>query len=65
MKSMRIELAGLYITHGREQTYKVLIGNFEKKIPLGIYRHRCKNNIKIDLNEIGWEGVYWIHLAQE
>jgi hypothetical protein len=21
-------------------------------------RHRCENNIKTDLQEIGWEGVY-------
>jgi hypothetical protein len=28
---------------------------------------RCKleDNIKIDLKEMGWEGVNWIHLAQD
>jgi hypothetical protein len=23
------------------------------------------NNIKIDLREIGWDGIYWIDLAQD
>jgi hypothetical protein len=23
-----------------------------------------ENNIKIDLNEIGWKGVKWVHLVQ-
>jgi hypothetical protein len=23
------------------------------------------DNIKIDLREIGWDGVYWIYLAQD
>jgi hypothetical protein len=26
-------------------------------------RHRCKDDIKVDLKETGWEGVDWIHLA--
>jgi hypothetical protein len=28
-------------------------------------RHRWKSNIKMDLREIGWEGVNWIHLVQD
>jgi len=28
-------------------------------------RHRCENNIKSDLQEMGWEGVDWIHLFLE
>ena len=28
-------------------------------------RHRCENNIKNDLQEMGWEGVDWIHLFLE
>ena len=24
-----------------------------------------EDNIKIDLNDIGWEGMNWIHLAQD
>jgi hypothetical protein len=28
-------------------------------------RRKCEDNIRTDGSEIGWEGVDWIHLAQE
>jgi hypothetical protein len=28
-------------------------------------RRRWEDNIKMDLRETGWEGVDWIHLAQD
>jgi hypothetical protein len=28
-------------------------------------RSRCKDNIKMGINEKEWEGVNWIHLAQD
>jgi hypothetical protein len=28
-------------------------------------RRRREDNIRMDLMEIGWEGVDWIHLAQD
>jgi hypothetical protein len=31
----------------------------------GCPRHGCEDNIIMDVGEIGWEGVDWIHLAQE
>jgi hypothetical protein len=40
-----------------------LVGKHEGRRLFGRPRHRCENNIKIDLQEIGWEGVYWIHLV--
>jgi hypothetical protein len=36
-----------------------------RKRPLGRPRHRWEINIAMDLEEIGWEGVDWIHLAQD
>jgi hypothetical protein len=27
--------------------------------------HRWENNVRKDLREIGWEGVDWMHLAQD
>jgi hypothetical protein len=33
--------------------------------PLVRGRHRWEDNIKMDLREIGWKGVDWIHLAEE
>jgi hypothetical protein len=34
-------------------------------IPLGRPRRRWVDNIKMDLREIGWDGVGWIDLAQD
>jgi hypothetical protein len=28
-------------------------------------RRRRKDNIRMDLREIGWEGVDWMHVAQD
>jgi hypothetical protein len=33
--------------------------------PLGRPRCRWVDNIKMDLREIGWDGVDWIDLAQD
>jgi hypothetical protein len=43
--------------------YRVLVGRPEGKRPLGRPRHRWKDNIKMDLREIGIDGVNWIQLA--
>jgi hypothetical protein len=45
--------------------YRVLVGNLEGKRPLRRPRGRWVENIKIDLREIGWDGVDWIDLAQD
>jgi len=42
-----------------------LVGKREGKTPLGISRRNWEDNIKMDLREIAWEGVDWMHLAQE
>jgi hypothetical protein len=36
----------------------------KEKRPLGRPRHRWVDNIKMDLREIGWDGVDWIEVAQ-
>jgi hypothetical protein len=45
--------------------YRVLVGRLEGKRPLGRSRRRCEDNIKMDLREIGIDGVNWIQLAQD
>jgi hypothetical protein len=35
------------------------VGKPKGKIPLGIPRCRWVDNIKMDLREIGWDGVDW------
>jgi hypothetical protein len=37
----------------------------EGKRLLGITRHRWEDNIKILLNEIWWQSVDWIDLAED
>jgi hypothetical protein len=38
-------------------TYKTLVRTPELKRPFERSRRRSENNIKIDLKEIGWEGM--------
>jgi hypothetical protein len=45
--------------------YGVLVGGPEGKRPLGKPRHRWKDNIKVDLREMGIDGANWIRLAQD
>jgi len=45
--------------------YRVLVGKPEGKRPLRKYRRRWEDNIKMDLQEVGCEGMDWIELAQD
>jgi hypothetical protein len=45
--------------------YRVLVGRPKVERPLGRPRHRWKENIKMDLGEIGIDGANWIWLAQD
>jgi hypothetical protein len=45
--------------------YRILLGKPERKRPLGRPRRRWVDNIKMDLREIGWDGVDWSDLAQD
>jgi hypothetical protein len=45
--------------------YRVFVGKPEGKRPLGRSRRRWKDNIKMDLREIGITGANWIQLAQD
>jgi hypothetical protein len=44
--------------------YRILVGKPEEKRPLGRPSRRWVNSIKMDLREIGWDGIDWIKLAQ-
>ena len=45
--------------------YRVLVGKPEEKGPLGRPRPRWEDNTKMDLQEVGCEGLDWIDLAQD
>jgi hypothetical protein len=42
-------------------TYNILVGRPEGRGPLGRPRRRWEDNIKLDLREIGFGDVDWIH----
>jgi transcription termination factor 2 len=66
IKSRRMRWAGHVARMEEERSvYTVLVGRPEGKRPLGRPRSRWEDNIKMDLREIGIEGVNWIHLAQD
>jgi hypothetical protein len=43
----------------------IFVGKPEEKRPLGRPSRRWEDNIKMGLQEIGWDGVGWIHLAED
>jgi len=45
--------------------YRVLVGKPEEKRPLGRPRCRWEDIIKMDLQEVGFEGMDWIDVAQD
>jgi hypothetical protein len=49
----------------KRNAYRILVGKPEGKRPLGRPRRRWVDNIKMDLREIGWDGMDWIDLAQD
>jgi hypothetical protein len=45
-------------TNGEKRnTYRILVGKAEGKRPLRRRRRRWVDNIKMDLGEIGWDGM--------
>ena len=50
---------------GEREMLTVILGNAEVQKPLRKIRHRREDDINVNLKEIGWKGVDWIHLAQD
>jgi hypothetical protein len=42
---------------------RILVGKPEEKRPLGRPRPRWVDNIRMDLGEVGWDGVDWMDVA--
>jgi hypothetical protein len=58
------EMGGVCSTYGgKSGAYRILVGRPEARRPLGRPRRRWEDNIKMDLQEVGW-GMDWIELAQ-
>jgi len=47
----------------RRSSYGILVGKPEGKRVLGRSRHRWEDNIRIELEEVGWGGIDWIGVA--
>jgi hypothetical protein len=50
----------------RRGVYRVLVGRPDRKRPLGRPRHRCEDNINMDLQEVGcgaWTGSIWLRIG--
>jgi hypothetical protein len=66
IKLRRMRWAGQVACMGDSKgVYWVLVGKPEGKKPLGRPRHRWKDNINMDLQEVGCGGMEWIDLAQD
>jgi hypothetical protein len=39
------------------EVMRILVGKSEERDHLGRFRHRCEDNIKMDVREMEWEGV--------
>jgi hypothetical protein len=53
-------------TNGEKRNaYRILVRNPEAKRSLGRPRRKWVENIKMDLREIGWDGMDWIDLDQD
>jgi hypothetical protein len=45
--------------------YNILVGRPEGRRPLGRPRLRWVDNIKMDLREIGFGDVVWVHVVED
>jgi hypothetical protein len=43
--------------------YRILVGKPEGIRPLERQKHRLVDNFKMDLRDIGWDGMGWIELV--
>ena len=66
IKSRRMRWVG-HVAHMGERRgiYRDLVGKAEGKRPLGKPKCRWEYNIKMDLQEVGHEGMDWIELAED
>jgi hypothetical protein len=66
IKVMRMRWAGNVARMGEVRgAYNILVGRSEGRRPLGRPRRRWEDNIKMDLREIVFGDVNWIHWAQD
>jgi hypothetical protein len=66
IKSRRMRWAGHVASMGEGRgACRILVGRPEGSRPLGRPRRRWEDNIKMDLQEVGWGDMDWIDMAQD
>jgi hypothetical protein len=45
--------------------YRILVWIPEGKRPFGCHGHGWEENIEVNFEELGWEGMDWFHLAKD
>ena len=66
VKSRRMRWAGHVALMGEDRVVqRVLVGKPEGKRTLGRPRRRWEDNIKMDLQEVGWGRGDWMELAED
>ena len=66
VKSRGMRWAGHVARMGENRgMHRVLVRKPEEKRPLGRPRRRWEDNIKMDLQEVGWGRGNWMELAQD
>jgi hypothetical protein len=66
IKSRRMRWAGHVARMEEKRTaYRLLVGSPEGKRLLGRPRRRWVDNIRLDLEEVGWGDVDWIGVAKD
>jgi hypothetical protein len=64
IRSRRMRWAGHVARMGKmRNACKILVGKLEG--PLGRPRRKWKDNIKMNLRQIEWEGMDWIHVDRD
>jgi hypothetical protein len=66
IKSRRMTWTGHVMEMGKRRgVYRILVGKPEGNRPMGRQQRRGKNNIQMDLQEVGFSSMDWIGLAQD
>ena len=55
----------LHVWEDRKGACRVLMGKPDGKRPFLRPRHRVKDDIKMDFQDVGWESMDWRALAQD
>ena len=66
LKTRRLDWVGLVTRMELSRNvYRVLVGRYEEKRPLGRPKRRWEDNIKMDLREVSCDAENWVDALQD